>query len=844
MMGGGQSNMSSSSRREKTKGVVAHEVQVEQGPSHLREDQAASQSDPRGQISRQHQQTPAEQGQPATAAEGGAHRSTTLERTEKYSNTPSIAEVAEQHQSGGTREGNAPSVAEMAESLVGGGEPIPSSGPSKGIASRSVAEQADIDREVTNRQKHQDKLESEMPAYRKEPEPTGGREPELRQDVGKKLQQQEPGLSELLAIGGKPYTEERFAGGERMSSGQRGYQRYESSGEPVTPSAPSEKQLELGQIGASEQQRPKGLAQGQTKEHGDQSLPFPTGEESKSRERFLPGEQIRFGQQGYQRFESSGEPVTSSAPSETELGVGQAGALEQQYQQQQPQQKYQQRYPSGLDQERAKGQSQPLPMGEQSSSLERMGSQERARSQQQGYQRFERSGEPVPRSTPSEIEQGVGQEGQGQFKQQHPGGQSKQEGERGELSPEAGQAVFLVGPVQQEETSVGKETPIAGESEQASQTQGESMIPGETAGLQADKGRQPSMPNEQPGSESEKMPSARGPGPRQFQGQPGLSEGSESSISQGEEAAQLFYAQGEGYKGTPELTKQQAPFRKAQGYKVPEMTQQHQPSSHEAHSQTATYERSHPPRDRPQRLRENEMPGQASAELRSTTGQGGRFGREDLSAVPASVRSKEVPQSNISGLAGDLAQMQCPSEGSDEPPEKSSKSEKEQPPFTAFESGKEHIGMGFESQRPVEYEYLPHPADVQFHSWGSTKMKAFEHMADCMFNYLANTEKVDINGRYDFDFEVVGEDDKELLYKFLDELLFRFNTRKQIICKRVSINNMGANAAGYRLHAIGHGEPYNAEKHGSGTEIKAITLASLQVDERPGRTDAYVIVDI
>jgi len=277
----------------------------------------------------------------------------------------------------------------------------------------------------------------------------------------------------------------------------------------------------------------------------------------------------------------------------------------------------------------------------------------------------------------------------------------------------------------------------------------------------------------------------------------------------------------------------------------------------QAQSQTTTYERSDPSRDRQDRLRKEQMPGQESAELRSTTGQGGRFGREELSAVPASVRSKEVPLSNISGLASNVAQMQFPrEEGSHQMPEKSLQQGKQQPEkalqpgkqqpsgSTASESGNEHIGLGAESGRFVEYEYLPHPADVQFHSWGSTKMKAFEHMADCMFNYLADTEKVDIDSRCDFQFEVMGEDDKELLYKFLDELLFRFNTRKQIICKRVSVNYMGADPAGYRLHAIGHGEPYKAEKHGSGTEIKAITLASLQVNEEPGRTEAYVIVDI
>ena len=54
---------------------------------------------------------------------------------------------------------------------------------------------------------------------------------------------------------------------------------------------------------------------------------------------------------------------------------------------------------------------------------------------------------------------------------------------------------------------------------------------------------------------------------------------------------------------------------------------------------------------------------------------------------------------------------------------------------------------------------LPHPADIQFHSWGSTKLEAFGNMADCMFNYLANTGKVQIEPQYDFVFEVMDSKD-------------------------------------------------------------------------------------
>lgn len=91
----------------------------------------------------------------------------------------------------------------------------------------------------------------------------------------------------------------------------------------------------------------------------------------------------------------------------------------------------------------------------------------------------------------------------------------------------------------------------------------------------------------------------------------------------------------------------------------------------------------------------------------------------------------------------------------------------------------------------------------------------------------------------------MGDDDKDLLYKFLDELLFRLSSGKQIVCKHVEIKNLDIGKDGlYHLEGLGQGEPFDLKKHPQGTEIKAITLASLQVNETTDRTDAYVIVDI
>jgi SHS2 domain-containing protein len=43
----------------------------------------------------------------------------------------------------------------------------------------------------------------------------------------------------------------------------------------------------------------------------------------------------------------------------------------------------------------------------------------------------------------------------------------------------------------------------------------------------------------------------------------------------------------------------------------------------------------------------------------------------------------------------------------------------------------------------VQYEYLDHTADIQFHSWGASVSEAFEQAVVCMFSYITDLSTVD-----------------------------------------------------------------------------------------------------
>ncbi|KAF2362139.1 Archease domain [Trinorchestia longiramus] len=141
----------------------------------------------------------------------------------------------------------------------------------------------------------------------------------------------------------------------------------------------------------------------------------------------------------------------------------------------------------------------------------------------------------------------------------------------------------------------------------------------------------------------------------------------------------------------------------------------------------------------------------------------------------------------------------------------------------------------------VKYEYRDHPADVQLHAWGDTLQEAYEQVATAMYGYMTELDKVDITQTEDI--EVEGHDLESLLYQFLDECLFVFSTEPSfLVAKKVEITSFDRDA--FKITARLHGESFDISKHPQGTEVKAITYASMEIYDTPGKCEVFVIIDI
>jgi len=138
------------------------------------------------------------------------------------------------------------------------------------------------------------------------------------------------------------------------------------------------------------------------------------------------------------------------------------------------------------------------------------------------------------------------------------------------------------------------------------------------------------------------------------------------------------------------------------------------------------------------------------------------------------------------------------------------------------------------------YEYLDHPADIQLHSWGRTLKEVFEQVAVSMFGVMTELETVD--PLHEENVEATGHDMKSLLYNFLDECLFVFSVEPFLCACIVQITEF--DEQNFSIKAILKGESFDLSKHPQGTEVKAITYSNMQIYDKPGECECYVIIDI
>jgi len=133
------------------------------------------------------------------------------------------------------------------------------------------------------------------------------------------------------------------------------------------------------------------------------------------------------------------------------------------------------------------------------------------------------------------------------------------------------------------------------------------------------------------------------------------------------------------------------------------------------------------------------------------------------------------------------------------------------------------------------FVFLPHTADIKFRAFGKNIEEVFENSALAFTNVLYEG-KVKKNKKKTF--AVKGRDFEALMFRFLEELLFLFETEGFLIAN-VKVK-LSKDKKSLKAEALGEEKREKEARH----YIKAVTYNDMFVKKSENKWTAQVVVDV
>ncbi len=140
------------------------------------------------------------------------------------------------------------------------------------------------------------------------------------------------------------------------------------------------------------------------------------------------------------------------------------------------------------------------------------------------------------------------------------------------------------------------------------------------------------------------------------------------------------------------------------------------------------------------------------------------------------------------------------------------------------------------------FKFGEHTADVLIEAWGPSLEALFEEMAKAMFEVMTDTSRVEPKERYSI--EVCGFDLENLLYRWLEELLYLHDSKNLVFSKFEVRKIEKRSEEEICLEAEVWGEVFDRSKHEPRTVVKAVTYAQMKIEQRDGMWYASTVLDI
>ena len=134
-----------------------------------------------------------------------------------------------------------------------------------------------------------------------------------------------------------------------------------------------------------------------------------------------------------------------------------------------------------------------------------------------------------------------------------------------------------------------------------------------------------------------------------------------------------------------------------------------------------------------------------------------------------------------------------------------------------------------------KYKYIEHTADIQFQAFGKSIEEVFENSALAMFNAISEDKVKSITKKK---ISVKGNDNEALLYNFLEELLFLFDSEHFMLSK---VNNLKIKDKELTAEVSGD----EVKNYDIKIDVKAITYNNMFVkQDDKGNFVSQVVLDV
>jgi len=142
-------------------------------------------------------------------------------------------------------------------------------------------------------------------------------------------------------------------------------------------------------------------------------------------------------------------------------------------------------------------------------------------------------------------------------------------------------------------------------------------------------------------------------------------------------------------------------------------------------------------------------------------------------------------------------------------------------------------------EREHKIRYIEHPSDVGFEVYGTTLEELFANAAIACYGFMTDIEEIEETEERAI--EIESEDLYSLMFDWLDELLFLFESESLVFKKfdlKVDVSGDGTSISG-RCRG-GKFDPY---RHESGIIIKAVTYNMMEIKKNE-LWHARVVLDV